>query len=629
MGLIFPTLAGAQTANRVSVVSPDLSDFPNIAAYLDIRNDRGDFVPGLTLENLTILEDGIVLPVDEVQEIQSTLSVVVALNSGTPLGIRNDDGYTRIDLVAEFVKGWVGSLEETYLDDLSLVTASGEPVLHTTDVGEWMSVWETETNKLNAAQPSLDVLGRAIDVAGDTSGDPSVGRVVFFITPTFNASMAANIQDMADRAIQSNIRVFVLVVDSDAFFVRTSSQELQSLAFQTGGQFSAFSGGETLPNLIAWINPVRMKYHFSYRSQINTSGAHQIVARVQSPLGEMISDGVNIDLQLQPPNPIFLSLPAEIIREIPEQAEIAVENLEPKQSQIEVLFDFPDGIQREIIRTVLYLNDQVVSENNEPPFEVFDLNLDPYQSNQRIILRVEAWDELGLVGSSLDTPIDIMILVPEQSIWSAILRNGPFLAVGVISISGAVLFLILVLAGRVRPLTLGERTGRKRKKELDPVTQSVENILNTEELAPSRLTKFARRLPTRRQSTNQKSAKVPQAYLVRVSDREDVDPGNIISIMSSEVTFGSNPIQATITLDDPAIEELHARLYKNGDGGYYLSDQGSVAGTWINYAPVTNGGVRVEHGDLLHIAKIGFRFTLHKPEKVTRPKVIPLKDKEA
>jgi hypothetical protein len=32
----------------------------------------------------------------------------------------------------------------------------------------------------------------------------------------------------------------------------------------------------------------------------------------------------------------------------------------------------------------------------------------------------------------------------------------------------------------------------------------------------------------------------------------------------------------------------------------------------------------LEHGDLIHIGKIGYRFTLSKPAKVRKPVVIPL-----
>jgi hypothetical protein len=39
---------------------------------------------------------------------------------------------------------------------------------------------------------------------------------------------------------------------------------------------------------------------------------------------------------------------------------------------------------------------------------------------------------------------------------------------------------------------------------------------------------------------------------------------------------------------------------------------GSSAGTWINYTPVSGEGACLEHGDLIHIGRVGFRFSLQK-----------------
>lgn len=626
IGLIIPASVQAQSASRAFLLSPDLEEFPKISAFLDVRDGRGEFVSGLQAGDVTVLEDGIELSVDGIVELQTGLRVVVALNSGTPLVIRNEQGASRLDLISMFVNGWIGTLGGQYLDDLSLVTVLGEPVRHATDAGEWMTAWETALAEPNVQNPSLDILGRAIDLAGDSTGEPDIGRVVLFITPSFQASMVANIQDMADRATQSGVRVYVLLIDSSALFSHTSAQELRSMAFQTGGQYGAFSGSETLPNLNVWIEPARLKYQIGYRSQFNTPGTHEIAVRVNTQEGEMLTDPLTIDLQLRPPNPIFVSLPGQIVRAIPDDAEIAVENLEPKQYKIEVVFDFPDSIQRDVVRTILYVNGELAVENNVPPFNVFELDLTRFEASQRLNLKVEAWDELGLMGASIETPIDITIQRPDQGLWTAIIRNGPFLVIGVISLVGAVLVMVLVLAGRVRPRSIGGRALQQARNQ-DPVTQPLDHILAQEETSPNRLTQFARRLPTRRLPLGRKAVKEPLAYLVRIGANGEPEAGNIISITSGEVTFGSSPIQATIILDDPAVEELHARLHKNGDGEFYLSDQGSVAGTWINYAPVTNGGVRVEHGDLLHIAKNCFRFTLHKPEIVRKPKVLSLKEK--
>jgi predicted component of type VI protein secretion system len=90
-----------------------------------------------------------------------------------------------------------------------------------------------------------------------------------------------------------------------------------------------------------------------------------------------------------------------------------------------------------------------------------------------------------------------------------------------------------------------------------------------------------------------------------------------------EISFGREPTQATCVLDDPSVEALHARLRHDEEGVYVLSDAGSIAGTWVNYAPISTGGIRLEHGDLLHIGRVVFRFELLKPPPAPQPRIEP------
>jgi pSer/pThr/pTyr-binding forkhead associated (FHA) protein len=98
----------------------------------------------------------------------------------------------------------------------------------------------------------------------------------------------------------------------------------------------------------------------------------------------------------------------------------------------------------------------------------------------------------------------------------------------------------------------------------------------------------------------------------------------LFPITVSELTFGSDTKQAVIALDDPSVEPLHARLWREENGTFYIEDFGSIAGTWVNYGSADENGMPLEHGDLIHIGKIGYRFTLSKPAKVRKPVVIPL-----
>jgi predicted component of type VI protein secretion system len=64
---------------------------------------------------------------------------------------------------------------------------------------------------------------------------------------------------------------------------------------------------------------------------------------------------------------------------------------------------------------------------------------------------------------------------------------------------------------------------------------------------------------------------------------------------------------------------MHARLIRQADGDYLLRDQGSVAGTWVNYDLIPSEGRRLRNGDLVQLGRVEFRFQLpgkHPPRPI-------------
>jgi predicted component of type VI protein secretion system len=116
------------------------------------------------------------------------------------------------------------------------------------------------------------------------------------------------------------------------------------------------------------------------------------------------------------------------------------------------------------------------------------------------------------------------------------------------------------------------------------------------------------------------------ARLVRLSDSGHPIPSASLALARKEITFGSDPQQAITVLDSPSVDPLHARLYHSPENGFMLVDAGSTAGTWVNYAPVSGAGMRLEHGDLVHIGRIAFRFELSQPDAQRQPVVIPYRE---
>jgi hypothetical protein len=112
------------------------------------------------------------------------------------------------------------------------------------------------------------------------------------------------------------------------------------------------------------------------------------------------------------------------------------------------------------------------------------------------------------------------------------------------------------------------------------------------------------------------------AYLARLTADGQPAPGAPIPLAAREMTFGTDPVQSTNILDDPTVALLHARIRQDERGNFAIYDQGSIAGTWVNYEQVGRDGRKLEHGDTVHIGTMMFRFVLRKMPDTPRPRVI-------
>jgi hypothetical protein len=218
---------------------------------------------------------------------------------------------------------------------------------------------------------------------------------------------------------------------------------------------------------------------------------------------------------------------------------------------------------------------------------------------------------------SSQVPVQVMVTIPKADTLKNISQNKNLVPLAAMGVAGTALMIVLLAGWRRR--ARGDAAA-KRKKARDPVTQPIPIRDEAGRFPPAAWTeKFVR---PRRADANEPVV----ARLVRLAeDNHQTLAGSPISIGAGEMTFGRDPAQATCVIDAPSVEALHARLRQAEDGSFILSDQDSVAGTWVNYAPISSEGIHLEHGDLVHIGKVGFRFELGKPVHVRRPQVRLLK----
>jgi hypothetical protein len=602
--------ASAQTSAYAEIGAPELKDFPKVSAMLDVYDASGQFVGGLKPSAVAALEDGNPRPVQELTESPVGAQIVIGVNPGPALDVRDAEGVTRYQRVQQMLGGWAQARPAEDGDDLSLVTIAGPLIAHTTP-DAWLTSFLAFQPDFRATTPNIQSLALSLDAALVTSPQVGMKRAILFITPHMDdPQLEAALTTIGQRALESRTRINIWMVDGEQFFGHPSALLFQTLAAQTGGGFMAFSGRETLPDPETYFSPLRRVYRLTYASALTSSGEHTLSVDVSLGGSAVSSAPQTFSLDIQPPNPILAALPEQLIRSAPEDDPYNTEVLVPASQPLQLFFDFPDGHPRPIVRAVLYVDGELAAENASAPFDQFDWDISGYTVSGQHELKVEATDSLGLTGSSLSLPITITVIKPPTGITTFLARYRFVIVWGAVALAGLVLVIIL-FGSRLRLL----RRKRKavRKQYADPLTQPIPIATVEPPTGKKKAT---------RQRKTEKIADA-SAWLTRLNPDGEAASVAPIPLSAAELTLGTDPVQSTFILDEPALSPLHARIQKS-DAGYVIFDQNSIAGTWVNYEPATREGHPLKHGDRVHFGHVLYRFELKDPPLVSEPTLTPV-----
>jgi hypothetical protein len=602
----------AQTNGRVILTPPIIDLFPEISFYFDAINNQNQPIDNLIPEQIQLLEDGYGM-LFELSKVQPGVQVILAFNSGPGLNI-NSGTSPLFDTIRQALVTWGQSQTDVSPDNFSFSTNTGIDPVRENDPGKWVQAIANYQPDLNKSEPNLVCLTQALDLATDPNPNTYMKTAILFITPLLSGSYIAALPNLADRANKLGVHVMVWLVDSNASSDAQLSAPYLDLAQKTGGQLFIFSGNEPLPDPNLYFEPLRSLYQIRYTSGIKTSGDHRLTLSVTHPDLQVSSDPQIFKVNVAAPNPIFLDPPQQVLRiwSKPEGANKTTV-LIPNGLPIRILIEFPDGFQRPIKSTRLYVDGMLMAQNIAAPFDQLTWPLSIYETSGSHLLQVEVEDTLGLKQSTIETLVEVMVEPPKRTLLKEVVNKERLIILGTLIITALVLISVILFAGR---RTLKEYFRKRRSRlDKDPLTQPV-HIRPVGE----RIRSAAAYIPTvPRSSMTGQSA---PARMVRLSESGHPIPTSAILLNQRLFTFGSDPNQSSCVLDSPTVEPLHCRLTHTFGGQFAIYDAGSVAGTWVNYNPVTPDGTPLQHGDTIHIGRVAFRFELSIPPAVKPPKVI-------
>jgi hypothetical protein len=593
--------ARAQNGTRVALYGLQAGSFPAISAGMDVYDAAGNFVTGLTPADVTLLEDGQPRPLDTLVDLRPGAQFVVAINTGPAFARRDAYAVTRLDTIRQALTDWADALPADNADNLSLVAVGATDLAHGNAAGfrDALSAYQPDPNTL---PPTFDTLARALDLAAVSDVQSGQKAALLFISSLPEPDGLAALQSLAARAIQLKVRVHVWIVADEDQFTIAGATALKDLAIQTGGQYTLFSGTEPLPSPETFLASLRHTYALTYTSTAMASGGHAVTVTVNAGGTVATAEPISFDLTVQPPNPILVSPPSQVLRQPSDNATADVLAFVPSAQAIEMLVEFPDGHPRPLVRTALYVDGQKVAENTSAPFEKFSWDVSAYTTSGEHILQVEAVDSLGLSQVSLGVKVTVTVLQPPPG-WE-LKQNVVWIAGGAVLLAGGILAVVLIAGGRKRPPK--RRAGSRSRS--DPLTQPV----------------LAEEEPHARSTRRERRVKPSSAYLIRLRPDGQAVTVQPIPLTGDEVTFGNDPTKATNVLDDPSVAALHARLAQGPDGGFTLTDEKTAAGPWVNFEQIDAPRLLL-HGDVFHIGQVSYRFMLHTPPEKAGPRLTPVK----
>jgi hypothetical protein len=569
-----PAISGhAQDALRLQLSEPGLANFPQVTLYAQVLDGAGVRQSGLGLEDFSLEEDGNPILSFGLGEETIGAQLVFAINTDLGLRIRDTLGRSRFDLAKAALLDWwsrpeFGRLE---IDDLTLLTSDLVLAQHSDSAAELASSLDTTQPTFAQVDAGYELLFRSLDYlsAGETNSARPTSLI--FVTTLLRQPRDIPLTNIITRARSTGTAIYPILMGEITDSDQPELEILLRLAEETGGQLTRFDEAVGLDPLAEIILSQRQQYRLDYRSAAAESGPHEVRLLVGEEGTSAITSYV---LQIEPAQVTLLNVPAQIERSTDDPG-LPLEDLPPTTTNIEFGVSYPDGYVRPIVSSRLIVDGEVVAQGGTAPTNALEWDLRPILTSGQYTIQVAVTDSLGLEGFSPPTTITFQIQAPPRGLSAIQPALGSLLLALAVLLAG-VFFAVFIITSR-----------KPRAKELD----------QAEPIRPALL----RRAALQREHPDEPV----EAYLVPLNGSDEYIP-----LVGIDTILGRDPSHAAVPIEDASVERMHARLIRQADGEYLIRDQGTTAGTWINYAEVPAAGQHLKHGDVVHLGAAGFRFEL-------------------
>lgn len=593
-------LIQAQSDVDLRITGVDLSDFPDVNVRVLATDANGS--PLTDLSNLVVRENRVPVAERTLSRVPAGLDLVFVLDANPSL-LQSDDGsgVTRLEKVRASLSRFAGEgMDRDGLDRVSLIVpdATGEEATFlirnaATPAEVTASLAAYEPVEPPRVTPLNEMLATALDHLADSQADGRYQAVVL-LTDGGRLGQQLDYPALTGAAQAGGVPIWPVILGATA-----DPEEVDNvtrLASPTGGQYTHMPEPEATDALYSRFRALGQQTNVQYRSLLRRPGDYEVAVSVGNT---MVS--APFALALEQPL-LMLDLPRTTITRAGSASDSPLPLLQPAAVNLDVSFDWPDGIRRELTELAFLVD----GRRQSLPFDI-----QPDESGRLAItwdisnldegvyeLQVQARDELGYTLESPIQPVTIAVTRPAPPAPTpepTAIALPQFELPVPQELEEPILLAVPVLVALVLAGGIGLWGWRRMKRRQAAEAAAAREAAFRAAAAPRSAPPDVRHKP----------------YLVRIDES-----GLALErrpLESADVTIGRDPDYATFIIDESSISRLHARIRQNTVGAYWLYDEGSNSGTFLNYERLALAPRELAHGDRVQFGHVTYRFSLELP----------------
>lgn len=591
---------------RLHIAGLDMSDFPFVQARLLTADPQS--APVIDLSALVVRENGVPITAYSTANVPVGIDVVFVIDANNMLlQIDDDSGRTRLAKVQESIGRYANNfMDPAGLDQVSIVAPSvdgqsvrwiardvSQPSELVTAVNAYPETLPAESLRPNT--PLNDMLLEALGhLAG---GDAGRFRVVLLLTDGARLDQQLDFSTLVEQALVAQTPFFAAILGA-----RADDNEIANvnrLFEPTRGRFLHMPQPEaTDPFYRLWQQQGRQT-QIEYTSLQRQSGTVELSVQLGN-----VRDSTTFEVTLAAPE-VALDGLGESIERVGTSPDTLLPLLQPAAQPFTVLVTWPDGRPRRLAQLDFLVNDQAqplpatlegeqlsAGASGRYPliWDISELDAGTY----RLQVRVE--DELGYQATSPVSEVEIAVTRPSPPTPTAAPTTAPLLPSITETMGDSWLWLLPLVGGLALLLFLVVRARRRAASSREATEQTAAGLPIRPAPTENQVA-YIERLDAGGTPTGEQ-------FLIAVSDL----PGAVRTFHN--ITIGRDATAVDLVLDDAGVSRLHARIHGSTYEGYWLHDEGSAGGTYLNFERLGLAPRRLEHGDVIQFGRVMFRFVL-------------------